>query len=77
MGENPNVSIVGHLLSMQVNKAPVAYEIYFAHQEGMVPRSGETAEFLRRAHGNLKHRLSQCLRFGVYLWSLAKKWVET
>lgn len=73
VSENPIVSIVGRLLSTQVNNAAVAYRLSIARRQGNLPKSGERAKLWQKGYGNLRDRISQCLTFGLFARSLAKE----
>ena len=77
ISENPVVSIVGRLLSMQVSNAVVAYRLYQARRRNLLPRPEDVEDQGRRGYFYFRHRLSQSETFGRFVRMLARQWVES
>lgn len=74
--ENPVVSIVARLLSIQVRNAVVVYSSYQAYKSKLLPRLDEIVGQESRGHCHFTHKISQSETFGRFVRLLARDWVD-
>ena len=73
--ENPVVSIIARLLTMQVNNGAVMYRLSVAEHKGILKASDLYMEG-QRGYSNICHRVTQCDTFGKFARQLEKEWSE-
>ena len=76
ISENPVVSIIARLLSMQVNNAAVAFRLHKARTQLILPSVEEFESSRKIGYASVRHRVTQCESFGAFARKLAKEWFE-
>ena len=76
ISENPVVSIVARLVSMQLSNAAVLYRLYCARNMKLLPTLEDYGDSMNISYHYMRHRISQTETFGRFIRRLAKEWVE-
>lgn len=72
ISENPVVSTVARLLSMQVTNAAVVYRLFLARRKQILPRNLEDCDPMHRGYSNIRHRVTKVLHLVPLLAGLQK-----
>ena len=75
ISENPVVSIIARLLTMQVNNGAVIYRLNEAQIRGILQDAQD--EEVSKGYSKLRHRVSECDTFGSFARNVAKEWFNS
>ena len=76
ISDNPVVSIMASLLSMQGTNAAVINRPFMARGKQILPNIPENCDLMHCGYSTLRHRVTKCGTFGSFARRLAKEWTE-
>lgn len=74
--ENPVVSIIARLMSMQIGNAAVLHRLHCVRNRKQLPAIEDFANSRNIAYHNLRHRIAQSGKFGRFIRHFSREWVE-